>query len=74
MQNVSEIIDGLGGNTRFAELFGKKQTTASEMRRRKSIPVEYWPRLVEVAHARGIALDYETLVKIHAEQPKEAAE
>lgn len=74
MTSVADIIDRFGGNTRFAELLGKKQTTASEMKRRKSIPVEHWPRLVEAAHQRGITLDYETLVKIHAEQPKEAAQ
>ena len=64
MRSVTDIIDAFGGNSKFAAVIGKGASTASEMRRRKSIPVDYWPRLIEASakwreHA---PLSYEELV------------
>lgn len=66
MDTVAEIIDAFGGNARFAELIGKQPSTASEMRRRGSIPVTYWPRIVESKKGREARLTYAKLVSIHA--------
>jgi hypothetical protein len=49
MQNVGEIIDALGGSTAVARIIGKGPSTVSEMKRRGSVPVEYWPSLVAAA-------------------------
>jgi hypothetical protein len=49
MQNVGEIIDALGGSTAVARIIGKGPSTVSEMKRRGSVPVEYWPALVAAA-------------------------
>ena len=38
-------------------------STASEMKRRKSIPVKYWPKLVDA----GEGITYEQLVAAHLE-------
>lgn len=35
------------------------------MRQRGSIPVTYWPRIVEHARRRGIAIDNDVLVRAH---------
>lgn len=35
------------------------------MRQRGSIPVVYWPRIVEAAQARDLAIDNDVLVQAH---------
>lgn len=67
MQSVSTIFEILGGPTRVARILDVGFTTASEMKRRGSIPVKYWPRLVEACEAQGVAgITYEQLVAVHA--------
>jgi hypothetical protein len=69
MNTVEDIFTNFGGTSSFAGAMGLKLSAASEMRRRRSIPVKYWPRLVEVAHERSIRdITYDALVSIHAER------
>lgn len=52
----------------MARVLGVGFTTASEMKRRGSIPVKYWPKLVAACEAEGIeTVTYERLVEIHSE-------
>lgn len=68
MQSVSHIFQTLGGPTRVARMLDVGFTTASEMKRRGSIPVKYWPRLVAACSSQGIeGITYERLVEIHTE-------
>jgi hypothetical protein len=68
MQSVSNIFETLGGPTRVAKMLDVGFTTASEMKRRGSIPVKYWPRLVAACESQGIdGITYERLVEIHTE-------
>lgn len=67
MLTIDSIFQAFGGTTAFATALDIKQSAASEMRRRGSIPVRHWPRLVRVAGERGIeGVDNDTLVRIHA--------
>lgn len=67
MDTVNDVFREFGGPTALGRAIGVNPSTASEMRRRRSIPVDYWPRLVAAAHERGIdGLDYKTLVEMHA--------
>jgi hypothetical protein len=66
MVTVDDIFKEFGGPTALARAIGINVSAASEMRRRASIPVSYWPKLVRVAKARGFAgLDYGRLVAMH---------
>ena len=66
MNTVADVFAGFEGTGAFAAALGLNLSTASEMRRRASIPVRYWPRLVEAARERGIAdVNYDTLVSMH---------
>ena len=47
MQNVTDIFDKLGGAAGVSRILDCQRSTASEMKRRGSIPVRYWPRLIE---------------------------
>lgn len=49
MQNVDDIFEAFGGNAAVARVLKVGPSTASEMKRRESIPVEYWPALVDEA-------------------------
>lgn len=72
MNTVPELIDALGGVTAFSRIIGKRPSTASEMKRNRSIHVDYWPRIIDAAAElglKGVTADF--LMRLHA---KEAAE
>lgn len=71
LRTVEDIFVAIGGTTATALALGIKQSTASEMRRRGSIPVKYWKTLVEAAGNRGLALDYQALVDAHGVEAAE---
>lgn len=66
LSTVPGLIDAFGGATAFAAVIGKIPSTASEMKRRGSIPVDYWPTLVAASTGRPFGpLTYEHLVGMH---------
>jgi hypothetical protein len=70
---VPDLIDRLGGPTAFSRIIGKGPSTASEMKRNRSIPVEYWPRVISAAKERGIrGVSAEALMTMHV-SPETAA-
>lgn len=72
IRSVPELFDRLGGPAAVARLIGKPASTASEMKRRRSIPVEYWPVIINAGAAQDIGLDAEKMLRLHA--AREAAE
>lgn len=73
MNTVEDVFLKFEKTSAFADALGLKLSAASEMRRRKSIPVRYWPKLVEAARQRGFAeITNDTLVAIHAPEPERA--
>jgi hypothetical protein len=71
MRTIDEIFKAFDGPAELARVIGKRTEHATAMRRRGSIPVAYWPRIVNEAQTRGIdGLNYDALVAIHAERPK----
>jgi hypothetical protein len=67
MDKVSDIFDVLGGPSAVARLLNVKPSTAGEMKRRGSIPSEYWQDLILAAQRRRISgLDADRLVALHA--------
>lgn len=69
MQTVSDLIEALGGNSAFGRIIGKRPSTASEMKRRGSIPVEYWPAVTAAARGVGMQIQYSDLVAMHVPSP-----
>lgn len=43
---IRKLFEDFGGTTAMARAMGVKQSAASEMKRRKSIPVRYWANLI----------------------------
>lgn len=69
MKTVDDIFTALGGTGAVAKIIGVKHSAASEMRRRASIPVRYWPALMQGARDLAVSIDSDTLVAIHQPVP-----
>jgi hypothetical protein len=61
-QSIAELIDRFGGPAKFASTLNEvdpsldlKRGTATEMKRRSRIAVDYWPAIIEAAKRAGIA-------------------
>lgn len=66
MNTVSDIFERLGGTGAVAKIIDVKHSAASEMRRRKSIPVRYWPQLIDGARRVNMEIDSDLLMSVHA--------
>lgn len=74
MKTASDIINVLGGNAKVADFLGVGASTVSEMKRRDSIPVEYFPAIIKAAERAGNkTLTLEKLVRIMASAKKRAS-
>ena len=71
METISSIFDRFGGVTATAAVLGVNASTASEMKRRGSIPIKYWPELIAEAKYRRFKLTNDMLVSVHLETQKE---
>lgn len=69
-----EVIDLWPSMSEFADAVGEAYGTVKAMRRRNSIPVNYWPRLIADAERRNFqGVTYEALTLMHASR-KESGE
>lgn len=69
MNTINELIEALGGNSAVAAHLGKRfPSTVSEMKRRGSVRVEYWPGLIELASQRKVAgVTADALMRLHVD-------
>lgn len=69
MMNIDQIFMDLGGTGKVAKFLGVKPSSASEMRRRGSVPVKYWPALVAACDEQNVeGINYATLVSLHSDK------
>lgn len=75
MKTIPEFIEALGGNAEISRRLGKRNTsTVSEMKRRGSIPNQYWPAFIELAAENKLeGVDAQYLLKLHIGELPEAA-
>ena len=74
MQTVIDIFDAFDGPANVARAIGKRTEHAVTMKRRRSIPVVYWPRLIEAAREQGLHdVTYDALVVAHASKKETTA-
>jgi hypothetical protein len=66
MNNVSDLFEKFGGIGGVAAAIGCNYSTASEMKRRKSVPVAHWPALIASPRGREIGLTSDELLRLHA--------
>lgn len=63
---LESLFNKFGGPSGVGRVIGKSTEHAAAMRRRGSIPVEYWPNLVSYAESHGLdGVTYEALVLMH---------
>lgn len=68
MRTVEEIFEAFGGPAAFARHLEIKGSTASEMKRRRSITIEHWPKLIAAARSLNIEISNDDLVAIHVRE------
>ncbi|WP_146119563.1 carph-isopro domain-containing protein [Phyllobacterium phragmitis] len=73
MNTIKDLFEDLGGTGAVARIISVKHSAASEMRRRGSIPVKYWPAIIAEASARELSVDSDTLVAMHVSNAETAA-
>lgn len=54
MQTFKDLFRELGGVGAVAEALGVTYDGALKMRARESVPPKHWPKLVEMAAAKGV--------------------
>lgn len=62
---LDTLFAELGGASSVARILGVGQSTASEMKRRRSIPIEHWPALIQSEAGKALALDERALLFAH---------
>jgi hypothetical protein len=69
MNSVTDIFAAFGGPASLARVLGVRPSTASEMKRRGSIPSEYWRELIVAAKRLRIdGIDADMLATVHARE------
>lgn len=71
---VSALFDALGGPARVGRILERGNSTASEMKRRGSIPVDYWPALIASDEGKAIGLTPDDLMRLHTASGLQAIE
>ena len=69
---IPEIIDAFGGASAFGRVIEVNQSTASEMKRRRSIPVRYWPKVIGADPVDRPRFSYDDLVNAHCREVEAA--
>jgi hypothetical protein len=63
----NDIFDAFGGPAEVGRVLGITTEHSVQMKRRRSIAPDHWPRLVAAARARKIKLSYEVLATLRAD-------
>lgn len=67
METIADLFFTFGGPARVGQAIGVSTEHAAAMKRRGSIPVDYWPSLIECAKARRIrGVTAELLMQLHS--------
>lgn len=73
MDSIESLFAQFDGPKGIARVIGKGHSTASEMKRRRSIPVEYWRMLIESEKGQEIGLTTDDLMIAHTMPAPETA-
>ncbi len=73
MDSIESLFAQLGGPSEVGRIIGKSTEHAAAMKRRKSIPVRYWSKLMLAAQQNGVDLDADRLTKLHGPNPAQPA-
>jgi len=74
LNSIKDVLKLLGTNAVVADILRVTPSGVSEMKRRKSIPIEYWQPIIKEAKKIGRDdLTLEKLVSLNAKAAKEKA-
>lgn len=74
MRTLDGLFVSFNGPAKVGQALGISTEHAAAMKRRKSIPVDYWPQLIAAARAESIrGVTYESLALMHAKPKRGSA-
>lgn len=73
LSTVDDLFRAFHGTAAVGRAIGRGASTASEMKRRRSIPVQHWPALVDSTRGREIGLTADVLLAMHTVTQASAA-
>ena len=63
---IEALFEAFGQIKTFSDLVGCGYEAARQMKRRGSIAVEHWPKVVEACNSAGVEhVDYDALARMH---------
>lgn len=65
MLSVADIFETFGGPAALGRIIGKRASTASEMKRRRSIPTKYWIAIIEEGKNQGLDITEAVILAAH---------
>jgi hypothetical protein len=76
IMTVPEIVDAFGGPTKFGRACGFHKHPGArgwDIRKRESIPVEYWPNVLREGKRLGLGITSDVLVAAHMTKHRKTA-
>jgi hypothetical protein len=66
MHTIDDLFEAFGGTSEVARVLNKNHSTASEIKRRASLPVRYWQDIIDSEKGRELGVTADLLVRIHS--------
>lgn len=72
MRDINSLFDELGGPLGIEAATGISANHLRQMKLRQSIPLKYWPALLDMAENAGKELSEADLLRMHVPVPSDA--
>lgn len=70
MKTVKEFLTELGGPKKLGELLGRSPSNITFWGNQGSIPIDHWPKIMDLAHKAQIECTAEILLRMCLNSPK----
>jgi len=70
LRTVNDFFREFGGTSEVARLLGVPQSTAAEMKRKRSIHIKHWPKILESERGQDLAISCYILLQMNL-KPKD---
>jgi hypothetical protein len=65
IETIPDLFYVFGGKSSFARLLGVRPSTVSEMSRRNSIPIKYWPTIINSEKGQELMISSYILLRLN---------
>jgi len=72
LKTVKEFLTQLGGPKKLGQALNKSPSNITFWGKQDSIPIEHWPKIIELAHQQQIECTPEILLRMCLSKPKKS--